>query len=103
MRLSHGVLMRRAGVAAAILAGAALAGCGSLRDIFTSHAETAARVGSRELKSARVAEIINHLGGPNANPQAVDLVTAIWVDLGLFADQLASGSFKGDSDRKSVV
>ena len=39
----------------------------------------------------------NHLGGPNANPQAVDLVTAIWVDLGLFADQLASGSFKGDS------
>ena len=89
--------MRRAGVAAAILAGAALAGCGSLRDIFTSHAETAARVGSRELKSTRVAEIIARLGGPNANPQAVELVTAIWVDLALFADQLASGSFKADS------
>jgi hypothetical protein len=88
--------MRRAGflvVTAALAAG----GCSSFRDIFTSHAETAARVGGRELKSARVAEIISRVGGPNANPQAAELVTGIWVDLALFADQLAAGTFKGDS------
>jgi len=89
--------MRRVGVAAAILAGAAMAGCSSLRDIFTSHAETAARVGSRELKASRVAEIISRLGGAGANPQAAELVTGIWVDLALFTDRLAEGSFKVDS------
>ena len=89
--------MRRVGIAAAILAGAAMSGCGSLRDVFTSHAETAARVGNRELKAARVAEIITRLGGPNANPQAAELVAGIWVDLALFADRLAAGTFKADS------
>ena len=89
--------MRRVGVAAAILAGAAMAGCSSLRDIFTSHAETAARVGSRELKASRVAEIISRLGGAGANPQAAELVTGIWVDLALFTDRLALGTFKVDS------
>src|SRR5260221_7400969 len=88
--------MRRVGVAAVILAGAAT-GCGSLRDVFTSHAETAARVGNRELKATKVAEIITRLGGPNANPQAAELVAGIWVDLALFADRLAAGTFKGDS------
>jgi PPIC-type peptidyl-prolyl cis-trans isomerase-like protein len=88
--------MRRVGVAAMILAGAAT-GCSSLRDVFTSHAETAARVGNRELKATKVAEIITRLGGPNANPQAAELVAGIWVDLALFADRLAAGTFKGDS------
>jgi peptidyl-prolyl cis-trans isomerase D len=88
--------MRRVGFAV-LAAGIAVAGCGSFRDVFTSHAETAARVGSRELKSARVAEIITKIGGPNANPQAAELVAGIWVDLSLFADRVATGSLKTDS------
>ncbi|HEU5217864.1 MAG TPA: peptidylprolyl isomerase [Gemmatimonadales bacterium] len=88
--------MRRVGFAV-LVAGVAVAGCGSFRDVFTSHAETAARVGSRELKSARVAEIITRLGGPNANPEAANLVTSIWVDMSLFGDQVAAGTLKSDS------
>ncbi len=88
--------MRRVGFAV-LVAGVTVAGCGSFRDVFTSHAETAARVGSRELKSARVAEIISRLGGPTANPQAADLVTGIWVDMSLFGDQVAGGTIKSDS------
>jgi hypothetical protein len=80
-----------------LVAAVAVTGCGSFRDVFTSHAETAARVGSKELKSARVAEIIGRLGGPNANPQAADLITGIWVDMSLFGDQVASGQLKTDS------
>lgn len=88
--------MRRVGLAV-LLAGSALIGCGSFRDVFTSHAETAARVGSRQLKSSYVAEIITQVGGPNANPQAAEAVTNIWVDLGLFSDQVARGDLKPDS------
>lgn len=88
--------MRRVGFAV-LVAGVTVAGCSGFRDVFTSHAETAARVGSRELKSARVAEIISRLGGPTANPQAAELVTSIWVDMSLFGDQVAAGTLKTDS------
>lgn len=88
--------MRRVGLAV-LLAVAAVSGCNSFRDVFTSHAETAARVGSREFKSARVAEIITKLGGPNANPQAAEFITGVWVDLSLFADQVGAGPLKTDS------
>ena len=87
--------MRRLGLI--LTAGIALTGCSSFRDVFTSHAETAARVGSRELKSSYVADIINRVGGPNANPQAAEAVTSIWVDIGLFADGIARGTLKTDS------
>src|SRR4030095_6810269 len=80
-----------------LVAVGALAGCSSFRDVFTSHAETAARVGSREFKSERVAEIISRLGGRNANPQAAELVTGIWVDMSLFGNQVADGTLKTDS------
>lgn len=73
-----------------------VAGCAGFRDTFTSHSETAARVGSRELKSATVAEIITRLGGSNASPDAAAAITGIWVDYQLFADYIASG--KTDSD-----
>ncbi|HEV8599648.1 MAG TPA: peptidylprolyl isomerase [Gemmatimonadales bacterium] len=80
-----------------LIATTSLAACSSFRDVFTSHAETAARVGSRQLKSAYVADVISRVGGPNANPQAAEAVTAIWVDLGLFADRVAHGALKADS------
>ena len=95
-KLMIGSGMRRVGLAL-VVGVAAVSGCNSFRDVFTSHAETAARVGSRELKSARVAELISKLGGPNANPQAAELITAFWVDFSLFADQVAAGSLKTDS------
>jgi hypothetical protein len=88
--------MRRVGFAV-LVAGVMVTGCSSFRDVFTSHAETAARVGSRELKSARVAEIIGRLGGPTANPQAAELVTNIWVDMSLFGDRIAAGTLQTDS------
>jgi PPIC-type peptidyl-prolyl cis-trans isomerase-like protein len=88
--------MRRIGLVV-LAAGILATACGSFRDVFTSHAETAARVGSRELPSARVAEIINRLGGPTANPQAADLIAGIWVDMALFADQVAQGKLSKDS------
>jgi hypothetical protein len=88
--------MRRVGLTV-LVAGMAVAGCGSFRDIFTSHAETAARVGNRELKSERVADVIARIGGANANPLAAEFVTGIWVDMGLFADKVASGNLKTDS------
>ena len=75
----------------------ALAGCSSFRDVFTSHADTAARVGNKELESAKVAEIITRLGGPTANPDASNLITGIWVDLNLFAGRVAEGTLKADS------
>lgn len=88
--------MRRVGLAA-ILVGITLAGCGGFRDVFTSHSGTAARVGTLELKSERVAEIINRLGGPNANPEAAELVTWIWADMALFADRVGAGAMTTDS------
>jgi hypothetical protein len=86
--------MRRSGW---ILTLAALTGCASLRDTFTSHSETAARVGSRELKSARVAEIITRLGGGNASPEAASAITGIWVDYQLFANHVADAKAGSDS------
>jgi len=88
--------MRRFGLGV-LLAGSALTGCGSFRDVFTSHAETAARVGTRQLKSTYVADVISRVGGPNANPQAAEVVTNIWVDIGLFSDRVAHGTLKADS------
>src|SRR5262245_21489514 len=88
--------MRRAGwiFSAGILA---TASCAGFRDTFTSHSETAARVGSRELKSATVAEIITRLGGPNASPDAAGAISGIWVDYQLFADHIAKGTAAGDT------
>lgn len=88
--------MRRIGLATLLTVLTATA-CGNFRDIFTSHAETAARVGSRELASAKVAEIISRLGGPTANPQAADLIAGIWVDMALFADRVAQRKLGTDS------
>src|SRR5258706_11861095 len=88
--------MRRVGLAV-LMAGSALTGCSSFRDVFTSHAETAARVGSRQLKSAFVADVITRVGGPNANPQAAEVVASIWVDIALFGDRVARGTLKADS------
>src|SRR5438034_432644 len=86
--------MRRAGLAISLLI---LTGCSSFRDVFTSHAETAARVGEHQLKSAYVADIINRVGGPAANPEAAEVVAGIWVDLQLFGDRIARGTLKPDS------
>ena len=88
--------MRRAGLAV-LIAGSALTGCSSFRDVFSSHAETAARVGTRQLKSAYVADIITRVGGPNANPEAAEVVTNIWVDIMLFGNRIAQGTLKPDS------
>ena len=85
--------MRRLGVV--LLVG--LTGCSSFRDVFTSHAETAARVGEHQLKSAYVADIISRVGGPAANPEAAEVVAGIWVDLQLFGDRIARGTLKPDS------
>ena len=82
---------------AIVAAGVLLTGCSKFSDMFTSHADTAARVGDKELGSARVAEIIARLGGPTANPDAANLVAGIWVDLNLFADRVARGQLKADS------
>ncbi len=49
--------MRRTGLVL-LAAGLFTAGCSDFRDLFTSHAETAARVDSRELPSARVADLL---------------------------------------------
>src|SRR5262245_37418174 len=84
----------RASLLAAV---AVLAACSSFRDVFTSHAETAARVGSHQLKSTYVADIISRVGGANANPQAAELVTNIWVDLALFGQRVAHKTLKPDS------
>lgn len=80
-----------------ILGFAGVTACAGFRDTFTSHSETAARVGSRELKSATVAEIITRLGGPNASPDAAGAITGIWVDYQLFADHIAKGKTDGDT------
>jgi PPIC-type peptidyl-prolyl cis-trans isomerase-like protein len=88
--------MRRVGWAV-LMAGSTLTGCSSFRDVFTSHAETAARVGSHQLKSAYVADIISRVGGANANPQAAEAVTNIWVDIALFGDRVGRGELKPDS------
>jgi hypothetical protein len=88
--------MRRTSLAV-VIAGFALTGCSSFRDVFSSHAETAARVGSRELKSAYVADMISRVGGSNANPQAAEVVANIWIDIGLLSERVARGTLKPDS------
>jgi len=80
-----------------ILAGLTVAGCDNFRDLFTSHAETAAKVGTRELASPRVADMLIRLAGPQANAQAVDILTGYWVDLHLLAQRVAEGRFQLDS------
>lgn len=88
--------MRRVGLAV-LMAGSALIGCNSFRDIFTSHSETAARVGSHELKSVYVAEVIHRVAGMNSKPEAVEQVAGMWVDFALFGDGVARGTLKVDS------
>lgn len=74
-----------------------LGACDGFRDLFTSHAETAARVGERELASPRVADMLVKLAGPQVNPQGVDILTGYWVDLHLLGRRVAEGRHKSDS------
>lgn len=89
--------MRLGLTVATLLTGLSAAGCSNFRDLFTSHADTAAKVGSLELSSERVADMLLRLGGPNVNPQAGELLTSYWVDLHLLGRQVAEGTFKTDS------
>ena len=89
--------MRLGLTVATLLTGLSAAGCSSFRDLFTSHADTAAKVGSLELSSERVADMLLRLGGPNVNPQAGELLASYWVDLHLLGRQVAEGTFKTDS------
>jgi hypothetical protein len=80
-----------------ILVALSVAGCDNFRDLFTSHSETAAKVGSRELASPRVADMLMRLAGPQVNPQGIDILTGYWVDLHLLAKRVAEGRFQLDS------
>jgi PPIC-type peptidyl-prolyl cis-trans isomerase-like protein len=73
------------------------AGCGSFRDLFSAHADVAAQAGDQSLTSERLSQILSSAKGMQANREAANFVSNVWVDYALFAQGVADSKLPLDS------
>ncbi|MCC2671718.1 MAG: PpiC-type peptidyl-prolyl cis-trans isomerase [Armatimonadetes bacterium] len=91
--------MRRS-VFSLFLAGVALTGCSSFRDLFSAHADVAAEAGAVQLPAQRLADMV--AGVTKGQRQRVtretaDFITDTWVDYALFSQAVALNRLPVDS------
>ncbi|HXZ76930.1 MAG TPA: peptidylprolyl isomerase, partial [Streptosporangiaceae bacterium] len=82
---------------AAVLGAVVLAGCGSVRDMFTAHTDAVATVGSRALGAQRVADLFVRSRVLAVQPDILDRFGHLWVNYVLFADRVLAGDSLLDS------
>lgn len=87
---------RAAGVTTAVLT-LILAGCGALKDALTSHVDVAARAGSQELSSTRLAEMMQSANMPPRKDLAV-AVANLWTNYQLLAQAAGHSDTLGGAD-----
>jgi PPIC-type peptidyl-prolyl cis-trans isomerase-like protein len=86
--------MRRSLIVVGLLA---VAGCSQFSDLFTAHADVAARAGALELKTGRLAQILAGPKGAQLNRDASEYVGNLWTDYALFAQAVARHKLPDDS------
>jgi hypothetical protein len=84
-----------------VLVVAAVAGCGSLRDLFSAHADVVAEAGGQKLTADRVATIMTTMKGIRNTREASEFLANLWVDYTLFAQAVATHGVPSDSVRVS--
>ncbi len=73
--------------------------CGGVRDAFTPHVETVARVASYQLTVEQLAQLFSTARSLPLRPDVVERAAHLWVDYVLFADRLLNGDSMLDSTR----
>jgi len=91
--------MRRS-VLSVVLAGVALTGCSTFRDLFSAHSDVAAEAGAVQLSAQRLADMM--VGVTKGQRQRVtretaDFITDTWVDYALFSQAVALNKLPVDS------
>jgi parvulin-like peptidyl-prolyl isomerase len=74
-----------------------LAGCDRARDLFTTHAETAAMAAGQELPAERLAKIMSAAKSVRQTREAAEFVANVWIDYTLLAQAVARGELPLDS------
>jgi hypothetical protein len=93
--------MRRSVLSLLLLAGAALTGCSSFRDLFSAHADVAAEAGALELPVQRLADMVAGVTkGPRqrVTRETADFIADTWVDYALFSQAVALNELPVDSN-----
>src|SRR2546430_7039813 len=80
--------MRRCAILLVAFAGA---GCGSLKDAFSTHPAAAARAGDQELTVERLAELAARVKGMPLQNDNLTRLADVWIDYALFGQALAAG------------
>src|SRR2546430_14568902 len=80
--------MRRCAILLVAFAGA---GCGSLKDAFSTHPAAAARAGDQELTVERLAELAARVKGMPLQNDNLTRLADVWVDYALFRQGPAPG------------
>jgi len=76
---------------ALLLLAFAAAGCGSLKDAFSTHPAAAARAGDQELTVERLAELAARVKGMPLQNDNLTRLADVWIDYALFGQALAAG------------
>ncbi len=74
-----------------------VAGCSNFRDLFSAHADVAAKAGDLELKTTRMAQILAGPKGAQLNRESADFVANLWTDYALFSQAVATRKLPSDS------
>src|SRR5256885_9181038 len=80
--------MRRRGILLVVFAAA---GCGSLKDGFSTHPAAAAGAGDQELTVERLAELAARVKGMPLQNDNLTRLADVWIDYALFGQALAAG------------
>ena len=89
--------MGRSALFSLLVLAAAITGCNDFRDLFSAHADVAARAGDQQLTSERLGQILSGAKGMRPNREAANFVSNVWVDYALFAQAAAEGKLPTDS------
>src|SRR5439155_17330808 len=80
--------MRRCAI---LLVAFAAAGCGSLKDAFSTHPAAAARAGDQTLTVERLAELAARVKQMPLQTDNLTRLADVWIDYALFGQALAAG------------
>ncbi len=74
-----------------------LAGCASLKDMFSARPEIVAEAAGQQLKVERLAKLMTTIKGVPLTRESAGFIAGMWVDYTLFSQALASGRDLTDS------
>lgn len=92
--------MRRIVLAASVLVAA---GCSSLGDLFSAHADVAATAAGQSLTAEALAAMMGKAKGAQMNAETAEFIATVWSDYTLFAQAVATNELRTDSATVAAV